>query len=79
MEALAQEAARLVMALPPDKAVALLEYARYLTEKSDTSDTEEWHRRLTDPRYAPKMKALFSDVEQEIASGMGEPMDPGRL
>jgi hypothetical protein len=76
MTKLAEEAARLVEMLPQDKAQALLEYARYLVEKSDE---EAWERRFTDPRYSPKLAAMMQEVEQEIAAGQTEPFDPNRL
>lgn len=75
MTKLAEEAARLVDSLPPDKAKALIEYARFLAEKADE---ERWERLSADPRYARKLEALMSEVEQEIAAGEAEPLDPSR-
>lgn len=72
MTTLAQEAAKLVDALPADKAQALIEYARYLVEKSDE---ETWDNKLADPRFAPKLKALMTDVEREIAAGHASAME----
>jgi hypothetical protein len=71
-----EEAARLVELLPEDKAQALLEYARYLVEKSDA---EEWERRFADSKYRPKLTAMMQEVEQEIAAGQTELLDPNRL
>jgi hypothetical protein len=65
MTTLAQEAAKLVDALPADKAQALIEYARYLAEKADE---EAWDNKFGDAKYAPKLKTLMSDVEAEIAA-----------
>jgi hypothetical protein len=76
MKPLAQEAARLVEALPREKAQALIEYARYLAEKADD---EEWDRKFSDPRYAPKLKKLMARVEREIRTGATEPLAIDRL
>lgn len=76
MNTLVEEAVRIVESLPPDKAQALLEYARYLAEKAEE---EAWERRFTDPKYAPKLTALMAEVEQDIAAGKSEPLDPNRL
>jgi hypothetical protein len=76
MTKLAEEAARIVEMLPEDKAQALLEYARYLIEKADE---EAWERRFTDPKYSPKLTAMMQEVEQEIAAGQTEQLDPNRL
>jgi hypothetical protein len=76
MTKLAEEAARLVDMLPKDKALALLEYARYLAEKADE---EEWERKFADPKYRPKLLALMDEVEREIAAGQTELLDPERL
>jgi hypothetical protein len=76
MTKLAEEAARLVDMLPEDKAQALLEYARYLVDKADE---EAWEQRFSDPKYRPKLSALMAEVEQEIAAGQSEPLNPKRL
>lgn len=72
MNALAEEAVRLIEALPEDKARALLEFARYPAEKSDE---EEWERKFADPRYRPRLTAMMEEVEQEIAAGRTTPLD----
>ncbi len=74
--AVADEAARLAASLPPDKAQALLEYARYLAEKAEE---EGWERRFSDPRYAKKFQAMLDETDREIAQGKTEPLDPKRL
>jgi hypothetical protein len=76
MSPLAEEAARLIESLPPEKARALIEYARYLAEKSDEDD---WDRRFNNPTYAAKLKARMAEVEREIQKGNSEPLDHGRL
>jgi hypothetical protein len=69
---LAEEAARLVDSLPPEKAQAIVEFARYLADKADE---DAWQARVTSPRHAPKLEAMMADVEREIAAGAGEPLD----
>jgi hypothetical protein len=76
MTELAEETARLVDSLPPEKAQALMEFARFLAEKADE---EEWEKRFSDPKYAGKLGSLVREVEAEIASGATEPLDPDRL
>lgn len=76
MTKLAEEAARLVDTLPVDRALALLEYARYLAEKTDE---EEWERKFTDEKYRPRLTAMMEEVEREIAAGESEPLDLERL
>ncbi len=76
MNALSEEAARLIESLPPEKAQALIEYARYLAEKSDD---EEWDRKLRHPKYSAKLKTVVENVEKEIKAGRASPFDPGRL
>jgi TorA maturation chaperone TorD len=75
MSAFAEEAVRLIETLPEDKACALLEFARYLAEKSDE---EEWERKSADPHYRPKLTAMIEEVEQEIATGRTTPLDLDR-
>ena len=76
MTKLAEEAARLVDSLPQDKARSLIEYARFLSEKADE---EAWEQQLGDPRYAPGLATAVAEVDREIRSGQGEPLDPDRL
>ena len=76
MKSLAREAARLVESLPPQKARALIDYARYLAERADE---EEWDRKFGDRRYAAKLKKLLGRVEREIRTGKTERLDPDRL
>jgi hypothetical protein len=72
MTKIAQEAAELVNSLPPEKAQALIEYARYLAEKADE---EEWERKFSDPKYAPKLKSMMAEADEEIAAGRVLPLD----
>jgi hypothetical protein len=72
MNALTEEAVRLIETLPEDKARALLEFARYLAEKADE---EAWERKFADPRYRPRLAAVMEEVEQEIAAGRTTALD----
>ncbi len=76
MTALAEETARLVDSLPPSKAQALVEFARYLADKADE---EDWDRQLGDPRYASKLAAASVDAKRDADSGAATPLDPERL
>lgn len=76
MTKLAEEAAKLIDSLPPEKARALLDYARYLAEHVDE---EDWDHQFSDPKYAKKFGALLAEVDREIAQGKTEPFDPSRL
>jgi hypothetical protein len=76
MSTTAQEAARLVESLPPQKAEAVLEFARYLAEKEDE---EEWDRRLSSAKYVPKLQSRLAKVDREIAAGQAKPLDVERL
>ena len=76
MTQLAEEAAKLVDSLPPDKAEALLAYARYLAEKAEE---DAWDHRFKDPRYRPKFQAMLLESERDIAEGKTETLDPRRL
>jgi hypothetical protein len=76
MTLLAEEAAKLVDSLPPEKAKALIEYARYLADKADE---EGWERRFGDPSFQPKFTAMLREAERDISEGKTEPLDPRRL
>ena len=73
MTLLAEEAAKLVDSLPPEKAKALIEYARYLADKADE---EAWESRFEDPRFQPKFKAMLREADRDVAEGKTEPLDP---
>ncbi|MCY3021551.1 MAG: hypothetical protein NTW87_21260 [Planctomycetota bacterium] len=76
MKMCTEEALRLLEALPPEKAGALLEFARFLAEKADE---EEWERRFSDVRYDPKLRARLAEVDRDIAAGRAAPLDVNRL
>ena len=76
MTQVAEETAKLADSLPPEKARALLEYARYLADKADE---EAWEGKFDDPRYRAKFDSMLKDADREIAEGRTEPLDPKRL
>jgi hypothetical protein len=76
MKVLSEEAVKLIDNLPPDKAQALMEYARYLTERSDE---EEWERKFSDPRYTSKLQAMAEEAREEYRSGKTKPLDPDKM
>lgn len=76
MSTLAEEAASIVDRLPPDKAQALIEYARYLGEKVDA---EQWERRFSDPRYAVKLNEMAEGALAEFRAGQTQPLEPETL
>jgi hypothetical protein len=76
MSGLAREAAEIVDALPPDKAEAVVEFARYLAEKADE---EEWDRQFADPKYRSKFGALVDQAKADVSAGKAEPFDPDAM
>lgn len=76
MTQLAKVTAQLVDMLPPKKRQALFDYARYLVERTDE---EEWDRQFSSPHHRPKLKALMSRVERELAEGKSRPLRLGDL
>lgn len=76
MSGLAKEAAEIVEALPREKAEAVLEFARYLADKTDE---EEWDRQFDDPKYRPRFDAFVKQAQAEIASGKTGPLDPDSM
>ena len=73
---IAQETAKLVASLPPQKAEAVLDFARYLAERADD---EAWDESFARAAHSPKFKAFLAEVEREIAEGKSEPLDPRKL
>ena len=73
---IAEQTAKLVESLPPDKAETVLEFARLLAERADD---EEWDRQFKRAATSPKFKAFLEKVEREIAEGKGTPLDLDQL
>lgn len=73
MTQVTSETVRIVEKLPEDKALALLEYARYLAERVDE---EAWQRRFRDKNYAPKLKSAADQALAEHRSGKTKLLTP---
>ena len=76
MSIVAEQAARLIDSLPPDKAKVLLEHVRVLVEQADE---EAWEKQFSNPAYALKLKALGDEALEEFRNGKTTPLDPGRM
>jgi predicted Zn-dependent protease len=76
MSTTSEETARIAASLPPDKAEALLEFARYLAEKADE---QEWDRRFSDPRYSAKLTKMADEARTEFHTGQTQPLDPDSM
>jgi hypothetical protein len=59
-------------ALPPEKQLAVAEFARFLLSRADD---ERWERLLAHPKRRPKLDAFV----RESAAEPDEPMDVNRL
>lgn len=76
MTKLAKEAVKLIDALPPEKARALLDYARFLAEHADE---EAWEHRLNEPKYLRKLKDLGEKARREFRAGKTRLLDPNKM
>lgn len=76
MNSPAEEAAQIVESLPPEKAQALVEFARYLAE---TADREAWDERFGNPRYASKLDEMAGEALDEWRAGKTQPIDPDQM
>ena len=76
MSALAKEIAELVDSIPPDKAKTVVEFARFVAEKEDA---EAWARKLHDPKYATKLRAMADQALKDHATGQAEDLDPDKM
>ncbi len=79
-----EEITRISESLPPRKAAELLDFARSLAGKKETEEKEldgdaEWDRIISDPRPRPKLAAKIKELEELIAEGKDEPLDPNRM
>lgn len=72
----AQETARLVASLPPQKAEAVLDFARYLAERADE---EAWEKSFAKAAKSPKFKAFLDEARRDIAAGKGKTLDLNKL
>ncbi|MBI2889269.1 MAG: hypothetical protein HYY13_00635 [Nitrospirae bacterium] len=71
MTTLAKETAQIVDRLPPEKARALLDYARFLAEKVAE---EKWQRAFRDQKYAHKLRAMADKALDDHRRGKTRPI-----
>ena len=76
MSPIAKETAEILESLPAGKAKALLEYARFLAEKTDE---KAWDRSFSAARRSGKFRALGSKALADLRSGKARPLDPARM
>lgn len=76
MSPITKETAEILESLPAGKAKALLEYARYLSEKTGE---EAWDRSFSAARHSRKFRALGSKALAELRSGKTRVLDPDRM
>jgi hypothetical protein len=72
----AQRTAKIVKALPPEKAEAVLDYAQYLAGKTDE---QAWDRSFRRARKSPRFRKLLAEVEQDIQQGRTQPLNLDQL
>lgn len=76
MSPIAKETAEILASLPAGKAMALLEYARYLADKTDE---EAWDRSFSASRRSRKFRSLGNKALAELRSGKARLLDPDRM
>lgn len=76
MNALAQEVAKLVESIPPDKARTVVEFARFVAERDDA---DSWERRFQDPRVAGNLRTEADRALADLDAGRAEDLDPDSL
>jgi hypothetical protein len=72
----ADETATIVSKLPPDKAHAVLDFARFLAEQNDE---REWDDRAARASKSPRFRQHLDEVNREIADGKSSPLDNKQL
>ncbi len=70
------EIVRLCEALPEDKRMEVMDFARFLLDRTELPGDSAWERRLSDPARRPKLEAF---LEQSAAEGGDEALDLTRL
>jgi hypothetical protein len=70
------EIVRLCEALPEEKRMEVLDFARFLLGRTEHPDDRAWEERLADPVRRPKFEAF---LQQSAAEGGDEPLDLKRL
>ena len=70
------EMVRLYEALPEEKRLEVVDFARFLLIRTEHPDDLAWEARLADPRPLPKLEAF---LRESAAEGADEPLDLKRL
>lgn len=70
------EIVRLCEALPEDKRMEVMDFARFLLGRTENPDDLAWEQRLADPARRPKLEAF---LRESAAEGDDEPLDLKRL
>jgi hypothetical protein len=63
-------------ALPEEKRMEVMDFARFLLGRTEHPDDQAWEERLADPIRRPKLEAF---LERSAAEGGDEPLDIRRL
>jgi hypothetical protein len=70
------EIIRLYEALPEEKRIEVMDFARSLLERAEHPDDLAWEQRLAEPIRRPKLEVF---LEESAAEGGDEPLDLKRL
>jgi hypothetical protein len=73
MSAASQELIKIVESLPPDKARAVVDFARFLQQQAGD---REWERIIAKQGGYPKLEKFAAETLRE---GTAEPLDPSKL
>jgi len=70
------EIVRLCEALPEEKRMEVMDFARFLLDRTEHPGDVAWEERLTDPVRRPKLETF---LQQSAAEGGDESLDITRL
>ena len=59
------EMVRLYEALPEEKRLEVVDFARFLLIRTEHPDDLAWEARLADPRPLPKLEAFFANLRRK--------------
>jgi hypothetical protein len=76
MSAATAEIVRLYAALPEEKRIEVMDFARFLLGRAEHPDDLAWEQRLTEPVRRPKLEVFLQEF---AAEGGDEPLDLKRL
>ncbi len=76
MSSATAEIVRLLEALPEEKRMEVMDFARFLLHRGEHPDDLAWEKRLADPSRRPKLEAF---LQQSAAEGDDAPLDLNRL